>query len=102
MDERQINTKIKNEIKKYETLKKSFLKLYESEGKAKKGRLENFTKFDRMQEDDNPQLKTIYETFKTEMETLENFLQNHLYKINNLILPVTNCYPHKLKETKNI
>jgi hypothetical protein len=100
MDERQINTKIKNEIKKYETLKKSFLKLYESEGKAKKGRLENFTKFDRMQEDDNPQLKKIYETFKTEMEKLENFRQNHLNKINDLILPVTNCYPNKLKETK--
>ena len=53
-----------------------------------------------MQEDDNPQLKKIYETFKTEMEKLENFRQNHLNKINDLILPVTNCYPNKLKEIK--
>ncbi len=39
MDERLINTKIKNEMKNYETLKKSFIKLNESEGKAKKGLL---------------------------------------------------------------
>ena len=38
VNERDINIKINSEIKKYETLKKAFLKLYESENKASKSR----------------------------------------------------------------
>ena len=52
-NERQINMKINSEIKKYEVLKKAFLKLYESESKASKSRLKNFDELNKIQEYDN-------------------------------------------------
>ena len=100
VDEKLINNKIKSEVKKYETLKKSFLKLYESEKKASKSRLESFDKINTIQEFDNPELKEIYTLFETEMKSLENFREAHLQKIMNLILPVTDYYPEKLKKSK--
>lgn len=100
MDERQIHLKIKNEVKKYEALKKSFLKLYESEQKASKGRLETISKLNKLEEIDNSQLKEIYDIFIAEMEELEKKRETHLQKISDFILPVTNCYPNKLKEPK--
>ena len=99
-DEKLINNKIKSEVKKYETLKKSFLKLYESEKKASKSRLESFDKINTIQEFDNPELKEIYTLFETEMKSLENDREAHLQKIMNLILPVTDYYPEKLKKSK--
>ena len=99
-NERLINIKINNEIKKYETLKKSFLKLYESESKASKNRRENFEKLNKIQEYDNTELKDIYNMFINEMKSLEDKRNIHLNKIMDLILPVTDYYPEKLKKTK--
>ena len=99
-NERLINMKINNEIKKYETLKKSFLKLYESESKASKNRRENFDKLNKIQEYDNNELKEIYILFTNEMKSLEDKRNIHLNKIMDLILPVTDIYPEKLKKTK--
>jgi hypothetical protein len=100
VDERLINTKINSEIKKYEILKKSFLKLYESEQKASKGRLETFDKINNIQEYDNTELKEIYNIFSSEMKSLEKDREIHLKKIMDLILPVTDYYPEKLKKSK--
>ena len=99
-NERLINIKINSEIKKYETLKKSFLKLYESETKAMKSRIENFDKLNKIQEYDNNELKEIYNMFINEMKSLEDKRNIHLNKIMDLILPVTDYYPEKLKKTK--
>ena len=100
MDERQIHLKINSEIKKYEALKKSFLKLYESEKKTSKGRLETFDKLKKLEEIDNTQLKEIYDIFMGQMKELEKKRETHLQKISDFILPVTNCYPNKLKDPK--
>ena len=100
VDERLINNKINSEIKKYEILKKSFLKLYESEQKASKGRLETFDKINNIQEYDNTELKEIYNIFSSEMKSLEKDREIHLKKIMDLILPVTDYYPEKLKKSK--
>lgn len=100
LDERAINLKIHSEIKKYETLKKSFLKLYESETKASKSRRENFERLVRIQENDNTELKNIYNLFTNDMKELEDKRNVHLSKIMDLILPVVDYYPEKLKKTK--
>ena len=99
-NERQINMKINSEIKKYEVLKKAFLKLYESESKASKNRLKNFDELNKIQEYDNTELKDIYNLFINEMKTLEDKRNIHLNKIMDLILPVADYYPEKLKNTK--
>lgn len=99
-NEREINLKIHSETKKYEILKKSFLKLYESETKASKSRRENFEKLVKIQENDNTELKNIYNLFTNEMKALEDKRNTHLNKIMDLILPVADYYPEKLKITK--
>ena len=100
VDERQINIKINNEVKKYEILKKAFLKLYESESKTSKARIENFNKLNSIIEDDNKPLQDIYSSFIGEMKNLEKDRDNHLKKIMDLILPVIEYYPQKIKNTK--
>ena len=100
VNERDINIKINHEIKKYETLKKAFLKLYESENKASKSRRENFERLSRIQENDNSILKDIYSLFINDMKSLEDKRNIHLNKIMDLILPVTDYYPEKLKKTQ--
>ena len=100
LDERQINLKINNEVKKYETLKKAFLKLYESETKASKARNENFNKFKNLIENDNKSIDDIYSLFIDEMKKLEKDRDTHLNKIMDLILPVIDIYPEKLKNSK--
>ena len=100
LNEREINIKINNEIKKYEILKKAFLKLYESESKTSKARIENFNKLNSIIEDDNKPLEDIYSSFIGEMKNLEKDRDNHLKKIMDLILPVIEYYPQKIKNTK--
>lgn len=95
-----INLKIKNEIRKYEILKKSFLKLYEAENKVKDNRNINIDKLNDIKEYDNPSLKDIYNLFITEMKTIENKREIHLKKIKELILPVIDYYPQRIKEIK--
>lgn len=99
-NERKINQKINTEIKKYEILKKAFLKLHESESKASKTRRDNFEKLNGIQEYDNTELKDIYNLFVNEMKSLEDKRNAHLAKIMDLILPVVDYYPEKLKITK--
>lgn len=96
----KIAEKINDEIKKYETLKKSFLTIYNAEGKASKTRKENLDKIKDIKEEDNTQLKELYGEFAEGLKRLEDKRDNHLKKIENLILPVTAYYPEKLKETK--
>jgi len=100
LNEREINIKINNETKKYEILKKAFLKIYESESKASKARTENFNKLNSIIENDNKPLEDIYTLFIGEMKNLEKDRDNHLKKIMDLILPVIDYYPQKIKNSK--
>ena len=94
-----ISKKIKSEIRKYEILKKAFLKLYESENKAKESRNTSFDKLSTLKET-NSSLQNIYTSFLSEMKEVEEKRGQHLNKINNLFLPVIDYYPKRLKETK--
>ena len=101
-DEREINVKIQSELKKYEILKKSFFQIYKSESEVSKNRTENFNKLIDIQEYDNTILKDIYSLFTNEMKNVEQSRNEHSKKIWDLILPVTDYYPEKLKKTKKL
>lgn len=97
---RDVNVKINSEIKKYEKLKKAFLKIYETETKTSKTRTENIEKIRNIQETDNKNLEDIYKKFIDTIKTVEDKHKEHLEKIMNLILPVTEIYPKEAKERK--
>jgi hypothetical protein len=97
---RDVNVKINSEIKKYEKLKKAFLKIYETESKTCKTRIEYIEKIKNIQETDNNKLETIYQNFISTIKDVEEKHKMHLDKIMNLILPVTEIYPKEAKERK--
>ena len=97
---REVNAKINSEIKKYEKLKKAFLKIYETETKTSKTRREYVEKIGNIQETDNSNLESIYSKFKDTIKKVEDKHNEHLQKIMNLILPVTEIYPKIAKERK--
>ena len=97
---RDVNVKINSEIKKYEKLKKAFLKIYETESKTCKTRIEYIEKIKNIQESDNNNLETIYQNFISTIKLVEDKHKEHLDKIMNLILPVTEIYPKEAKERK--
>ena len=99
-NEDKLNEKISNEIKKYGVLKSSFQNIFKSEEKASKARIENYDKIKTIKETDYDQLVDIYKEFINEMKLLEEKRKQHLGKINDLIIPVTELYPEKLKNTK--
>lgn len=94
-----ISQKIKSETRKYEFLKKAFLKLYEAENKDKDDRNSSFDKLITIKED-NQRLQKIYISFISEMKKVEGKREEHLMKIKDLFLPVIDYYPKRLKETK--
>ena len=97
---RDVNVKINSEIKKYEKLKKAFLKIYETESKTCKTRIEYIEKIKNIQETDNNKLEAIYQNFISTIKLVEDKHKEHLDKIMNLILPVTEIYPKEAKERK--
>ena len=97
-----VNKKLSDELKKYEILKKSFLKMYESEEGISKIRMENFEKIDKIEENDNKGLKDILRLFTSEMKTLERSRKDHIAKIMDLIIPVIDYYPEKIRSTKKV
>ena len=97
---RDVNVKINSEIKKYEKLKKAFLKIYENESKTCKTRIEYIEKIKNIQETDNNKLEAIYQNFISIIKLVEDKHKEHIDKIMNLILPVTEIYPKEAKERK--
>ena len=91
---------IKNNIDKYGQLNKSFTQLKEAESKASKDRIENFETLFQLKENDNDGLKNINDKFREEMKKLEDDRGIHLKKITELIIPITEIYPSKLKKQK--
>ena len=45
-------------------------------------------------------MENINNVFISDMKNLEDLREIHLTRISDFILPVTNCYPNKLKESK--
>ena len=99
----EVNKFIKTQSKMFEKLTKAFTKIQEAEQKASKIRQDNFQQFENMEkiiEDDNPTLKELYKNFGKNMKDLENMREDHLKTLKELIIPVTEFYPTKLKKNK--
>ena len=99
----EVNKFIKTQTKMFEKLTKAFTKIQEAEQKASKIRQDNFQQFENMEkiiEDDNPTLKELYKNFGKNMKDLENMREDHLKTLKELIIPVTEFYPTKLKKNK--
>ena len=99
----EVNKFIKTQSKMFEKLTKAFTKIQEAEQKASKIRQDNFQQFENMEkiiEDDNPTLKELYKNFGKNMKELENMREDHLKTLKELIIPVTEFYPTKLKKNK--
>ena len=99
----EVNKFIKTQSKMFEKLTKAFTKIQEAEQKASKIRQDNFQQFENMEkliENDNPTLKELYKNFGKNMKDLENMREDHLKTLKELIIPVTEFYPTKLKKNK--
>ena len=98
--DKQLQGKIDDEIKKYNTLKNAFSTIYESENEVQKKRQEVYDKISKIEESDNSELANIYKQFFAKMNELEAFRTKHLKNINEKFLPMTVYYPEKLKQSK--
>ena len=98
--DKQLQTKIDDEIRKYNNLKSAFSTIYESENEVQKKRLEVYDKISKIEESDNSELAQIYKQFFAKMNELEAFRTKHLKNINEKFLPMTVYYPEKLKQSK--
>jgi len=100
----EANKIIKNEIQVYEKLTKVFTKILEAEEKASKIRVDCFQNFQDMVkivEKDNEALNDLYKNFGKTMKGFEEEeCNNHLKTLKDIIIPVTQIYPFKLKENK--
>lgn len=98
--DKQLQTKVEDEIKKYNTLKKAFSTIYETEKDVQKKRNESYEAINKIEEQDNTELNSIYKQFFSKMVELENFRTRHLKNINEKFLPMTDYYPEKLRLSK--
>ena len=98
--DKQLQTKLDEEIKKYNNLKNAFSTIYESEKDVQKKRQEVYEKISKIEEVDNSELSNIYKQFFAKMNELESFRTKHLKNINEKFLPMTVYYPEKLKQSK--
>ena len=98
--DKQLQTKIDDEIRKYNNLKSAFSTIYESENEVQKKRLEVYDKISKIEESDNSELAQIYKQFFAKMNELEAPRTKHLKNINEKFLPMTVYYPEKLKQSK--
>jgi hypothetical protein len=83
---------------------KVFTKIKEAEEKASKIRKECFQNFEDMvkiTEKDNEALLELYKNFGKKMKELENDRDINIKTLTDIIIPVTEFYPTKLKKNKN-
>ena len=98
--DKQLQTKVEDEIKKYNNLKTAFLSIYDTEKAVQKKRNESYESINKTEEVDNTELSNIYKLFFAKMNELEAFRTRHLKNINEKFLPMTEYYPEKLKMSK--
>ena len=98
--DKRLQTKVEDEIKKYNNLKTAFLSIYDTEKAVQKKRNESYESINKIEEVDNTELSNIYKLFFAKMNELEAFRTRHLKNINEKFLPMTEYYPEKLKMSK--
>ena len=99
-----VNKVIKNETQAYEKFTKAFTKIKEAEEKASKIRKECFQNFEEMvkiTEKDNEALLELYKNFGKKMKEFENDRDKNIETLKDIVIPVTEFYPTKLKKNKN-
>ena len=95
----KFQTKTETEIKNYEMIKSVLTKLYETEmdlNKKKKGIFDDIAKIN----EENANLKQIYENFTKTMKTLEEKKDNQIMNIKTKLIPNTDYYISEAKKTK--
>jgi len=95
----KFQTKTETEIKNYEMIKSVLTKLYETEmdlNKKKKGIFDDIAKIN----EENANLKQIYENFTKTMKTLEENKDNQIMNIKTKLIPNTDYYISEAKKTK--
>ena len=97
---KKIQSKIDNDIKQFKTLSSSFESMFKAEQDMLKERTKVYKTITEIQENDNPKLQDIYKTYSSKMTTFENHRKTYLDNIQNCYIPITKCYPDKLKSVK--
>lgn len=95
----KFQTKTETEIKNYEMIKSVLTKLYETEmdlNKKRKGIFDDIAKIN----EENANLKQIYENFTKTMKTLEEKKDNQIMNIKTKLIPNTDYYISEAKKTK--
>jgi hypothetical protein len=95
----KFQTKTETEIKNYEMIKSVLTKLYETEmdlNKKRKGIFDDIAKIN----EENSNLKQIYENFTKTMKTLEENKDNQIMNIKTKLIPNTDYYISEAKKTK--
>lgn len=99
IDVPKFQTKTETEIKNYEMIKSVLTKLYETEmdlNKKRKGIFDDIAKIN----EENANLKQIYENFTKTMKTLEEKKDNQIMNIKTKLIPNTDYYISEAKKTK--
>jgi len=99
-----VNKRLKSDTQTYEKFTKVFTKIKEAEEKASKIRKECFQNFEDMvkiSEKDNEALLELYKNFGKKMKEFENDRDINIKTLTDIIIPVTEFYPSKLKKNKN-
>lgn len=95
----KFQTKTETEIKNYEMIKSVLTKLYETEVDLNKKRKGIFDDIGKINEE-NANLKQIYENFTKTMKTLEEKKDNQIMNIKTKLIPNTDYYISEAKKTK--
>ena len=95
----KFQTKTETEIKNYEMIKSVLTKLYETEMDLNKKRKGIFDDIGKINEE-NSNLKQIYENFSKTMKTLEENKDNQIMNIKTKLIPNTDYYISEAKKTK--
>ena len=95
----KFQTKTETEIKNYEMIKSVLTKLYETEmdlNKKRKGIFDDIAKIN----EENANLKQIYENYTKTMKTLEENKDSQIMNIKTKLIPNTDYYISEAKKTK--
>lgn len=102
INEEGLSDKITKEIEKYETLKKAFKNINDSENTLYAKRLEAFEGITDINEteQDNTKLRDIYSIFTKDMKVLENYRNTQTTNMNEKIIPAISYYIASAKNYK--
>jgi len=100
INERQLTQKTESEIRKYNTLKSVFSKIYESENDLNKKRKAAFDEISNIEETENETLKDMYKHFCEEMKTLEDNKSQQTMNIKSRFIPAIDYYSYMAKHQK--